>query len=339
MADSRCIRWRRPAGRGSRGIGWAHLTFVAVLFLAVAPCRSSEISLLAGVNRDTITVGDLITFRVRVSRGADDQVEVLSEGPFPGPFEVRDVRPPAVRESGRDGIEEIRDFVITLYRAGEFEVPPLILRFRTANGDTGRLRSSPVPVVVQSLKPEDLSDIIEKKLTTMEFPGQVPLWAWVAAACLLAVAAAAIWYGRRRRRRPREEPPSPPVDWRAELEKIARMGLVDRGEYKHYYTLLSELFRRYLEACAGIDAMERTTFEIMWDLRHHPIGSGCAVDVEGLLSEADKVKFAKFRPPRTTASEAVARVRDLMDLIDSTPLERGPVSVAEPQPATAEGSP
>ena len=319
-------------------MGWAHLAFAAVLFLSVAPCRSSEISLLAGVNRDTITVGDPITFRVRVWRGADDHVEVLSEGPFPGPFEVRDVRPPTVRGSGSDGIEETRDFVITLYRTGEFEVPPLVLRFRTAAGDTGRIRSSPVPVVVQSVKPEDLSDIRDIK-PPVEIAVRVPLWAWVAAACLLAVAAAAIWYGRWRRRRPREEPPPPPVDWRAELEKIARMGLVDRGEYKQYYTLLSELFRRYLEARAGIDAMERTTFEIVWDLRDGPIGSGCAVDVEGLLSEADMVKFAKFRPPETTASGAVARVRDLMDRIDSTPLERAPVSAAEPQPAAAEGSP
>jgi hypothetical protein len=314
------------------------LACAAVLILAVAPCSSAEISLLAGVNRDTITVGDPVTFRVRVWRGTDDHVEVLSEGPFPGPFEIRDVRPPTVRESDRGGVEETRDYVITLYRTGEFEVPPLMLRFRAANGDTGSIRSSPIPVVVKSVKPEDLSDIRDIK-PPVEIAVRVPLWAWVVAACTLIVAAAAIWYGRWRRRRPREEPPPPPVDWHAELEKIARMGLVDRGEYKQYYTLLSELFRRYLEARAGIDAMERTTFEIMWDLRDHPVGRRCATDVEGLLSEADMVKFAKYRPPETTASGTVARVRDLMDRIDSTPLERAPGPAAEPQPAAVEGSP
>ncbi len=290
-------------------------TLVAALCLLMdaLPC-AAQVSFHTGVNRDTITVGGPITFRVRVRRGAEDRVEILPEGGFPGPFEIRHQPAPRVREMGEGRVEETRDYVITAYRTGEFELPPLTLRFQTASGDTGRIASDAVPIVVQSVVTEDISDIRDVK-PPVEMPSRIPLWVWIAGAALAV--AGAVWYVKYRRRRVREEPPLPPVDWPAEVAKIARMGLLEKGDYRRYYTLLSEATRRYLEARACVDAMERTTFEIAAGLREQSVGEAHVAEVEGFLSEADLVKFAKVRPPEETAARAVQRVLDLMAHIDA----------------------
>ena len=300
------------------------------LLLEARPCPAG-VSFHAEVNRDTITVGDPVAFRLQVRRQTGDRVEVLPEGGFPGPFEVREQRPPAVRQMDDGRVEETRDYVIAVYRTGEFEIPPLTLRFQTASGDTGRIASGSIPIVVQSVVSED-SDIRDIK-PPVEMPARIPIWVWIAGAALVLAVVGAIWYIIRRRRRPVEALPPPPVDWRAEVEKISRMGLLEKGDYKRYYTLLSEVTRRYLEARTGVEAMERTTFEIASGLHERLIRKARVAEVEGFLSEADLVKFARVRLPQETAAHAVQRVHDLIAHLDAEPLARPEEVDQQPAPA------
>lgn len=268
------------------------------------------------MNRDTVTVGDPVTFRVRIRRQPEDRVELLSEGDFPGPFEVREQRPPGVRDLEDGRVEEVRDYVLAAYRVGAFEVPALLLRFRAAGGDTGSLASRPVPVVVRSVLGEGETDIRDVK-PPVEMPARIPAWVWALAGLLALAAAALIWYLRRRKRRPAVPPPPAPADWPAEVEKIVRMGLVEKGAFKRYYTLLSEVARRYLEDRLEVEAMERTTFEVVRDLQATGLGEPEVGDLASFLAEADLVKFARFRPPKPAALQAAETVRALMGRIDA----------------------
>ena len=277
---------------------------------------SAEVTFFTDVNRDTIEWGDPVTFRARTRYGRQDRVEIDPEGEFPGPFEIRDRLPPVVKELDDGRVEETRDYLMKIFESGAFEVPPLTLRYRTASGDTGRIRSLPIPVVVRAL--EDTLESSEQRIKEQkEVPVKIPRWIWFAGAALVLAAAGAIWYVKWRRRRPREEPPAPPVDWPAEVEKVARMGLLEKGDTKRFYSLLSEVLRRFLEARTGIEAMERTTFEIGRDLHRVSVGEEVVLDLEGFLSEADLVKFAKFRPAEEVAAGAVGRVRGLVERIEA----------------------
>jgi len=299
------------------GYFWA---FGLLLSLQVASA-AGEVTIRAGVNRDTVTVGDPITFRVRVRRGKEDAVALSVKGDELGPFEIRESRPPSVRERDDGTVEETQDLVIAAYRTGTFEAPLVTLRFRTAAGDTGSLHADAIPVVVRSVKPEDATDIRDVKAPVAVTP-RIPVWLWIAAGLLALALAAGVWYLRRRRRRPKEAPPAPPIDWFAEVAKIARMGLLEKGDYQRYYTLLSEAFRRYLEVRTGVEAMERTTFEIARDLRRIAIQGQKVLDTEGFLAEADLVKFAKHSPPHQTAVRAADRVRELMEKMNVEPVVR-----------------
>jgi len=94
-----------------------------------------------------------------------------------------------------------------------------------------------------------------------------------------------------------------------ELERIEGMGLPARGEFKQFYTLVTDAVRRYLEARFGVEALDRTTHELLGDLARR----GLEVDgLAALLDEADLVKFAKYRPDEACAEGAMSLARDVV---------------------------
>ena len=108
-----------------------------------------------------------------------------------------------------------------------------------------------------------------------------------------------------------------PIVWPDEVAKILRMQLVEKGAIKRYYSLLSEVMRRYLEDRVRVDAMECTTSELVLDLRRVSIREAEVLALEGLLSEADLVKFAKLRPRDEVATKTAETVLDLMRRLDA----------------------
>ncbi len=295
-------------------------TYPLLILLSLICTHSAslaEFSVLSGVDRDTVSVGDLITFRLRVLRAPEDRVEILPGVGFPGVFEIRGQQEPVIQKD-KAQVKETRDYVLAVYQTGRFEIPPLVVEAVSGAGDTTRIPTDPVPIVVRSVMPEGLSDILDIK-PPVEVEARVPWWVWVASVGFLGIVVGIVWVLRRKRRKPVTVLPPPPVDWRVEVEKIARMGLMEKGDYKQFYTLLSELFRRYLEAEVGIEAMERTTREIATDMNKGSISDATITATRAFLLDADLVKFAKFRPPEKVVRAASEQVLELIQRLESTP--------------------
>lgn len=282
-----------------------------------APLSGTEAEILfdATVSRDTLTLGDPVLLNLRIRREPGDAVTLVQNEDFLAPFEVRRQVPPAVREAPGGGVEETLAFELAAYRLGVIEVPSMVLRVRTAGGDSGLITSEPIPLVVRGVMPAGMSDIRDVK-PPVDVEARIPRWFWFVVAALAGLAAAAIWFWRRRRSKPSVDSP-PPIHWPDEVEKIRRMRLLENGEYKRYYSLLSEVMRRYLEDCIRVEAMERTTHELVHDLERVPVAKAELTALDGLLSEADLVKFAKFRPQEDAAEDAAEAVLDLMRRLDA----------------------
>ncbi len=111
------------------------------------------------------------------------------------------------------------------------------------------------------------------------------------------------------------EPGLPPdVVAMKELDRIEALSLIDRGMIKEYYTLVSEVVRRYLERRFGVPVMESTTTDTLDMLTRVDLGGEPYRLIEDLLRESDLVKFAKFVPARDLAFEAISKARQIVEL-------------------------
>jgi len=194
--------------------------------------------------------------------------------------------------------------------------------FVTSSGDTNEVRSQEMTVRVESVLAQlgaDPQNLQEVDIKDIKPPAAVKRrglgWLiWAGAIALLAlVMGSYVWYKHRlevwRRRATRVEKP---VNELAEFDKIAIRDLLQRGEYKALHILLSEALRRYIERRWDIDAMERTTYEIVEMLRHHDVRPDHVAMVQDYLDDCDLVKFAKYVPPMETMQGMVERAKEIV---------------------------
>ena len=203
------------------------------------------------------------------------------------------------------GFELAQECELRLYELGLHEVPGVAVPFVAAAGDTLLRTTQPLAIEVISARSEGEDQLRDIKPPVL-ISGGVPLWVVVAIGLLALVLCAlgGVWLWRRRTRTP-EPPPRPePIDYAAEFARIAASGLLERGEFKTYYSLLSENLRRFLEESVAIEAMEQTTSELANALRGAEVEGAIRQQIIDYLGAADLVKFARFHPALDEARRA-----------------------------------
>lgn len=284
--------------------------FLIAVGLQAVPATAA-VEFLTGVDRDTLTIGDPFVLRLRVHRGADDRAEIAFGKDFPGPFEIQHTGEVETTQLEDGRVQETQDLILVMYQVGAFVLPPVTVQFVDAAGDSGTIASRPIDILVQSVRAQGEADIRDVK-PPVAVEARIPLWFWLVCGGLILVIAGVIWYAYRRRRRPQAEAPPPPVDYLDELDKVGQLGLLERENYRQYYSLLSSVLRRCLEVKTPVQAVERTTFEIVRDLRAQAVDDQLTIEIERFLNEADRVKFAKFAPHEAIAREAIDEVRGIV---------------------------
>ena len=134
-----------------------------------------------------------------------------------------------------------------------------------------------------------------------------------------------MWYlGKRGKRITDLFKPAPPLPPHIvaldALENLRGERLWQSGEYKLYYSVLSDILRTYLAGRFEVGAMEMTTDEILISLRDIDIEQKQKMALLAVLRDADLVKFAKATPE---AEENEAAFEKAHAFVESTkPIEK-----------------
>lgn len=286
---------------------------------AAQTSSEAPITILSSVDKSTITIGDLITYTVMIEHDEAVNVILPSLGENLGGFEIRDYTVYNPAKEG-DRILDRVDYIISTFETGEFEIPPIEVRY-TIPPDTEEhiIRTESINITVESLKPSEEGDIRDiKPPWDIDYDWRPLLFYGLAGLLLVGLGIGTVMYIRKRRRgetllpRKREPERSPHEIAYKELTRLEESNLLEKGKIKIFYSELADIIRRYTEKRFQIEAMELTTSQLLAELEN--IQEESLVDLyRQLLELCDLVKFAKFTPGAGQHIEVVQQARNIVD--------------------------
>lgn len=276
------------------------ISLLFVLLAAVAAFAQDRISVESNVDKQSVTIGDIIKYTVKVTADTNLVVDSLVVGANLGMFEIKDYVPRTSQVS--NGMRtSIESFDITTFTTGDYQIPPITIKYSSATGELGSITTDAIQIKVNSLLTGEEGEDIKPLRGPKDFESKIPIW-MIAAGAALLVGILVFWYLYRRASKPIDlggEPEDNRLPWEIALEELNALkasDLVAKGEYKLYYLRLSEIFRAYLERRYGIAALERTTYEIIGEFRGLALDKQEEEIIHRFLDECDLVKFAKYDP-------------------------------------------
>ena len=291
----------------------AALLLAALVTTSLHAQRPTRIPVQAGatIDRDSVTVGDVVTLlvRVRAPRGAtvDFPSAVDSLGP------VQSLEPPTVRD-GSDTLEYTDR--VAVYRLAAWDVGTLPIRLGEVlvqtDDDERRVQLTLPSLIVRSVLPADTSLRVPKPARPLlPVHAPIPWWWWLVAALAIVALGLGIWWWHRRRAADLPPPGDPFGDAEHEFDRIEKLRLVDAGEPGRHAALMTDVLRRYLAERIDHASLALTSSELLAAVRGAP---GVPRDrLQRLFAVVDPIKFARAPvtpdEARTLGSEAREIVR------------------------------
>jgi hypothetical protein len=315
--------------RGARGsVGTSFLCVSAFLWLLQSPQLPPGVEIKIEAQPRKALVGDPIRIDLELTLPQSYQFRLpMLESPTAEftilePFtdvtvsegENKKEKPPA---DGR--IRHRKRATVALYKVGEFEFPPLQLSLRSPEGKETVAATQPLKIHIQSVLSEKEQNLKDLKKQA-EIPDPVNWILWLAVLLVLLAVAAGVWWWWQRRRRPALPVPEqllvdPLASAEADLHDLLARRWLENGFVKQFYVALSDIVKKILESGYGIHTLEKTTPEVMENLREQRAGASTQdlASIESLLIHCDLVKFAKYVPSKTETENAVKDAFQILD--------------------------
>lgn len=197
-------------------------------------------------------------------------------------------------------LQLVRKLKLTSFDTGRWPIPPF--RFVLNGGvlETPALSLQVNTVALDSTSvANDIRDIYEPPFSWMHWARERWIWFAAGGGALLLTALVLLLV----RRRPKKAAPVPtgpviPLHERilAAMHGLEKERLWQQGAHKEYQSRLTDLVRAYIEERYNVPALERTTDELLAELKVSALSGDHRNRLANMLRSADLVKFAKFQP-------------------------------------------
>lgn len=277
--------------------------------------------------RDTLLIGDQATFAFKtvVPAGSRFSLQNLQRDMGNG-IELAGSPKVDTLSSDSKGTEIQTSFTFTSFDSGSHVIPVIDGYLENPDGtidtvkfDAGKLEVTTIQIDTTTYKPFDVKDQMIYPYTVKEF---LPWIGALVALIALLILSVRLWKKWREKKalfiKP-AEPDSPYIAALKELENIRKERLWQNNQMKLYYTRVTDVLREYIEARFALQAMEKTSAEILTDLTQAGIEKGDYNTLKELLEVADLVKFAKYI---ATESENENAIPAAIRFISSTAIKK-----------------
>jgi hypothetical protein len=235
----------------------------------------------------------------------------------------------------RGGCGQKIQYTLTSWETGLVTIPALQFKYRSKESKTARATIPAYKIKITSVLPKGKSkaELLALKLKGPKPPVSLPadyhpLW-YLAAAAGVAL----VWFLIYRWRKFRSRPDGPEtaasvirepahVIALRRLQALKEKNYPQQGNFKAYYTELSECLRQYMEDRFQVNALEMTTEEFCNYLAGRQLlPDSCRQPLQKFLVAADLIKFAKHVPEPTQAAESWEQVYQIVDRTKPEPVE------------------
>ena len=300
---------------GSWKFGFMKVSILIVLLAITSNLFSQKIS--ATVDRDKILIGEQIELKVLVTDIDKANADASHWFDLPDSFNHMEIvkRFPIDTISAEGSINYSQKIIITSFDSGVWQIPAITVSFaEKLSINAMPINISVLPVDVSNLKDyHDFKEIIEvKPETDWLFIGSIT----AAVIVLVIIIFLVIRYFNKRKLRPKSVSKIFSIkDVLHQLDALQAKGLVEKKQYKLFYTELINICRNYSDHQLNIYSADKTTDEYMLMLKSRIGNEPTLIHFFQLLRLADAVKFAKFIPPNNESDDAIFDARTFVQTI------------------------
>ena len=298
---------------------------VALLLAATVQLAGAEapVSAAASVDKKGITIGDPIGLTLVVETDPGYQITDTGVGRVLGEFEVLDTQRPQLTRTQSGRTRYTFRYRITAFRVGNLLFPQINIAYQGPDGVIGVAPTTEIPIVVTSvIRQGESTDDVKPVKPQLRLPGAAPAIPPLliqGALALVVLAMLALIVGQARRAAAKRARDSdlegdvqltPAQRAMAELNRVATLGLPEKGRYAEHYTLLSRTLRFYVRDRFGLAATERTPRELRDDMLRAGIDRTEIATIYEILRDGE---VARFHPTVSYPARAHHAVRSALE--------------------------
>jgi hypothetical protein len=286
--------------------------FFFVFFSALASSAQSKITIKSAIDKSSIVIGEQIHLTLEADFPLQTPMSFFTIDSIPH-FEILE-RKKIDTLDNREGIKLSQSLTLTSFDSGHWAIPS----FELPSDKPLYTDSMAVDVGFSPFDPgkdyHDIKDVIDVQVKEKK----EETWYWYAAASALLVAAI-IYFLLRKKAKPVSKPASlnPYKEAKQELEKLQKESLPSKA----FYTRLVDIFRLYISRRKGIASLQKTTDDLVVQLRSLKLPGDQFNRLAQSLRMSDFVKFAKFEPAENDKTDSFKTIKDLIDDIEKTEIQ------------------
>jgi hypothetical protein len=297
---------------------------LVLLALGSVAAADGPVNVAATVDKRGITIGDPVALAIVVEADAGYQITDSGVGRTMGEFEVLEALPAQVTKIANGRTRYTFRYRITGFRVGNLVFPEIHVAYQSPAGEPGIVPTAEIPIVVTSVvQPGEATDDIKPAKPQLRLPtaaAQIPQLAIQVALAFVVLAMLALIIRQTRRASARRSKDAemdevlltPAQRAMAELNRVASLGLPEKGKYAEHYALLSKALRAYVGDRFGLSANERTPRELRDDMLRAGIDRTEIATIYEILREGESARFHRSISYPARAQHAVRSALDAM---------------------------